>query len=148
MRAANGEIDPASLAPQSPALPARALPGSFTGSFTGGPIAKAHADFVMALAARKPCAFALEPAPSDFSARAVLCEELIGRVKTHLTALIEEAAENDATRLIRDAGLTQSIDAHLDDLSGDITGTLEQAAERLREERYEGCARGPFYRKR
>jgi len=128
MRAANDRFD------------SRPLPG--------GPIAKAHADFVMALAARKPCPFALEPAPEDFSARAVLCEELLERVKVHLSALIEEAAENDAAQLIREARIVQSIDAHLGDLSGDITGALEQAAERLREERYDGCPRGPFYRRR
>ncbi|HLH96320.1 MAG TPA: hypothetical protein VKW08_14495 [Xanthobacteraceae bacterium] len=136
-RATDGPIDVSS---NSPLGPTRPLPG--------GAIAKAHADFVMALAARKPCPFTLEPAPEDFTARAVLCEELIDRVRTHLSALVEEAAENDAAQLIREARLTQSIDAYLGDLAGDITGTLEHVAERLREERYDGCPRGPFYRRR
>jgi hypothetical protein len=114
----------------------------------GSDIAKAHADFVMALAARKPCPIALYPAPEDFTARAICCETLIDRVKAHLTALIDDAAENEPGCAIRDAELTASIDAHLTDLKGDITGTLEQIAERMRDDRYDGCARGPFYRRR
>jgi hypothetical protein len=116
--------------------------------YAGSDIAKAHADFVMALAARKPCPIALEPHPEDFTARAICCEALIDRVRLHLTALIEDAAENDPSRHIRDAALTTSIDAHLGDLKSDITGTLEQVAERIRDDRYDGCRRGPFYRRR
>jgi hypothetical protein len=122
--------------------------GSHERRHPGGDIAKAHADFVMALAARKPAAIALEPAPEDFTARAICCEALIDRMKVHLTALIEDAAQNDSGRLIRDAELAASIDAHLTDLKSDITGTLEQVAERIRDERYDGCRRGPFYRRR
>ncbi len=114
----------------------------------GSDIAKAHADFVMALAARKPCPIAIDPEPEDFTARAICCEALLERVKIHLTALIEDAAENDAGRLIRDAELTASIDAHLNDLKSDITGTLEQVAERILDERYDGRPRGPFHRRR
>ncbi|HEY6255201.1 MAG TPA: hypothetical protein VIY51_05350 [Xanthobacteraceae bacterium] len=114
----------------------------------GSDIAKAHADFVMALAARKPCPIALDPEPEDFTARAVCCETLIDRVRAHLTALIEDAAENEPGRAIRDAELTASIDAHLGDLKSDITGTLEEIAERIRDDRYDGCPRGPFYRRR
>jgi hypothetical protein len=94
------------------------------------------------------CPIAIEPAPEDFTARAVCCEALIDRVRLHLTALVEEAAENDPGRHIRDAELTASIDAHLTDLKSDITGTLEQVAERIRDDRYDGCPRGPFYRRR
>jgi len=114
----------------------------------GSDIAKAHADFVMALAARKPIAIALDPAPEDFTARAICCEALLDRVKDHLTALIEEAAESEPGRIIADAELAAAIDAHLGDLKSDITGTLEQVAERIRDDRYDGCARGPFYRRR
>jgi hypothetical protein len=122
--------------------------GSHERRHPGGDIAKAHADFVMALAARKPAAIALDPAPEDFTARAICCEALIDRMKVHLTALIDDAADNDSGRLIRDAELAASIDAHLGDLKSDITGTLEQVAERIRDERYDGCPRGPFYRRR
>jgi hypothetical protein len=111
-------------------------------------LAKLHADFVMGLAARKPAPIALEPAPEDFTARAICCEALIDRFKLHLTALIEDAAENEPGSSIRDAELTSAIDAHLGDLRSDITGTLEQIAERIRDEHYGGCPRGPFYRRR
>jgi hypothetical protein len=122
--------------------------GNRNSRLPGSDIAKAHADFVMALAARKPCPIALEPHPEDFTARAICCEALIDRVRLHLTALIEDAALNDPSRHIRDAALTTSIDAHLGDLKSDITGTLEQVAERIRDDRYDGCRRGPFYRRR
>ena len=102
----------------------------------------------MALAARKLRPIALEPAPEDFTARAICCETLIDRVKDHLTALVEDAAQNEPGRSIRDAELAASIDAHLSDLKGDITGTLEKIAERIRDDRYDGCLRGPFYRRR
>jgi hypothetical protein len=68
-------------------------------------------------------------------------------MQAHLATLIEDAATNEPGRVIRDAELLASIDAHLGDLKSDITGTLEQVAERIRDERYEGCAR-PFYRRR
>jgi hypothetical protein len=116
--------------------------------YPGSDIAKAHADFIMALAARKPAAIALDPHPEDFTARAMCCEALIDRVKLHLTALIEDAAQNDPGGFIRDAALAASIDAHLGDLKSDITGTLEQVAEHIRDDRYDGCPRGPFYRRR
>src|ERR1700722_1741934 len=125
--------------------PASASPNS---RLPGRDIARQHADFVMALAARKPIAIALEPAPEDFTARAVCCEALIDRVKDHLTALIDEAAQNDPGRFIRDAELNAAIDAHLTDLKSDITGTLAQVAERIRDDRYAGCPRGPSYRRR
>jgi hypothetical protein len=111
-------------------------------------IAKLHADFVMALAARKPVPMAIEPAPEDFTDRAVCCETLIDRVRLHLTALIDEAAAHEPGRAIRDAELAEAIDAHLGDLKSDITGTLEQIADRIRDDRYDGCSRGPFYRRR
>jgi hypothetical protein len=114
----------------------------------GTDLAKAHADFVMALAARKPCPIALDPCPEDFTARAICCEALIDRMKVHLTALIDDAAQNEPGCTIRDAELAASIDADLTDLKSDITGTLDQVAERIRDDRYDGCPRGPFYRRR
>src|SRR5258708_38895555 len=98
--------------------------------YPGHDIAKAHADFVMALAARKPCPIALDPHPEDFTARALLCEALIEAVQPHVTALIEDAAQNDPGSHIRDAALAASIYAHLTDRESDITGRLQQVAER------------------
>jgi hypothetical protein len=136
-----GETDDMTNAPApAPAILERRISGT--------DLAKAHADFVMALAARKPCPIALDPHPEDFTARAICCEALIDRMKAHLTALIDDAAQNEPGCQIRDAELTASIDAHLSDLKSDITGTLDQVAERIRDDRYDGCPRGPFYRRR
>jgi hypothetical protein len=112
------------------------------------PIAATHADLALILAAHAPAPIPREPDPEDFTARAICCEALIDGVAAHLGALIADAAGNDASGAIRDAELADTIDAHLCDLKGDITGTLERIAERLREERYGGCRPGPFYRKR
>lgn len=111
-------------------------------------IAKAHAGFITALAACKPTPIPLDPDPDDFTARAICCEALIDHVAAQLVALLEEAADNDPGAFVRDAGLAASVDAHLGDLKGDITGTLEKVAERLRDDRYGGCRPGPFYRRR
>ena len=69
-------------------------------------------------------------------------------IRDSLTALVADAAENEPGRAIRDTDLLASIAAHLGDLKSDITGTLEEIAERIRDERYDGCPRGPFYRRR
>jgi hypothetical protein len=111
-------------------------------------IAQTYADLVAALSGRVPLPIPREPDPEDFTARAICCETLIDGMAAHLNALIEDAAGNDASGLIRDAELVETIDAQLGDLKGDITGMLERIAERLREERYGGCRPGPFYRKR
>jgi hypothetical protein len=111
-------------------------------------VRKAHAEFVLALAMRKPVPIPREPEPEDFTARAVCCEGLIDGVKAQLTALVEDAAENEPGSLIREADLCAAIAASLGDLKSDITGTFERIAERIREERYAGCPPGPFYRRR
>ena len=111
-------------------------------------IRKAHAEFVAALASRPPRPIARDPDPQDFTDRAICCEALLERVKLHLSELIEDAAENDPGRFIADAELPATIDAHLADLRSDIAGALEQIAERVRDDRYGGCARGPLYRRR
>jgi hypothetical protein len=113
-----------------------------------GNIRKAHADFVMALAGHRPRPIACDPEPEDFSDRAIYCEALIGSFKVHLAEMIEEAAENDPTGTIRDGELPSSIDAHLGDLSSDIAGTLARIADRIRDNRYDLCPRGPFHRRR
>jgi hypothetical protein len=111
-------------------------------------VRKAHAEFVLALATRKPVSIPCEPEPEDFTARAMCCEGLIDGVKAQLIALVEDAADNEPGNLIREAELCAAIAASLGDLKSDISGTFERIAERIREERYDGCPRGPFYRRR
>ncbi len=97
-----------------------------------------------------PCGlFPVEPAAHDFTALSIRCEAVIGAVKGFLLQAVEHAAANEPGNEVRDAELAASIDAHLTDLSGDITGTLERIAQRVREDRYGGVtARGAMYRAR
>jgi hypothetical protein len=88
------------------------------------------------------------PSPEDFTRLATLAELVLSGAKEALTRIVREAAENDPTALLQDANLVATIDAHLSDLAGDVAGTLNQVAERLLEERYDGAPRGPMFRRR
>lgn len=116
--------------------------------FALSPIRQSHADLVARIAGASVQPIPLEPAPEDFTRRALVAELVLSAVKAHLTKLVEDVANNDPSSIMRDADLVRSIDAHLSDLAGDIAGTLNQVAERLIEDRYEGCPRGPMHRVR
>lgn len=89
------------------------------------------------------------PSPSDFTTRALRAELLLSIVRTTLIKLVTEATENDHTNIMKDADLVRSIDAHLSDLAGDISGALHQVAERLIADNYGSVTtRGPFVRVR
>jgi hypothetical protein len=88
------------------------------------------------------------PSPEDFTRRATLAELVLSGAKEALTKIVREAAENDPTAIMQHADLVATIDAHLSDLAGDISGTLNQIAERLLEDRYDGAPRGPMFRRR
>jgi hypothetical protein len=90
----------------------------------------------------------LEPAPADFTQHAVHAELVLSLVREYLTKMVQDAAENDSSNIIRDTELVRSIDAHLSDLAGDIAGTLNMVAEQLTDDRYGVSTRGPFYRRR
>lgn len=109
---------------------------------------QSHADLVARIASASVPPIAVYPSPDDFARRALIVDLLLSAVKEHLTAMVTDAAENDHTNIMRDADLVRTIDAHLSDLAGDISGTLNQVAERLLDDRYDGCARGPMHRVR
>lgn len=89
------------------------------------------------------------PSPSDFTTRALRAELLLSILRTTLIKLVTEATENDHTNIMKDAELVRSIDAHLSDLAGDISGALHQVAEHLADQNYGSVStRGPFYRHR
>lgn len=111
-------------------------------------IEQSHANLVARIASATVPPIAVYPSPDDFARRALLAELVLSAVKEHLTKLVEDAAYSDPSSIMKDADLVRSIDAHLSDLAGDIAGTLNQVAERLVEDRYEGCSRGPMHRVR
>jgi hypothetical protein len=88
------------------------------------------------------------PSPEDFTRRATMAELVLSGAREVLTKIVREAAENDPTAIMQHADLVATIDAHLSDLAGDIAGTLNQVAERLLEDRYDGLPRGPMFRRR
>jgi hypothetical protein len=88
------------------------------------------------------------PSPEDFTRLATLAELVLSGAKEALTRIVREAAENDPTAIMQHADLVATIDAHLSDLAGDIAGTLNQVAERLLEDRYDGLPRGVMHRVR
>jgi hypothetical protein len=111
-------------------------------------ITQARNDFIAGIAASKPHKIALDPDPEDFSVRAKHVEHVIDACKSYLTALVADAADNEPGSSIADADLVGTIDAHLCDLAGDITGTLEKVAERIASERYGDAAPMPHYNRR
>lgn len=88
----------------------------------------------------------VDPSPSDFTQRALRAQFLISMVQTELIRMVQEAAEN-SHEIDRDE-LLSTIDAYLTDLVGDLSGAFEKAAQQITDDRYEGCARGPMYRRR
>lgn len=88
----------------------------------------------------------LMPAPEDFTRRGLRAQLLLSVVQTTLNKMVREAAEN--SHEIEADELLASIDAHLSDVASDISGAMNKAAERIIEDRYDGCARGPMYRAR
>lgn len=88
------------------------------------------------------------PDPTDFTSRAVWAELKISILRAELIAAVMEVEQHDNTNTVRDAELVRSIDAHLSDLAGDVGGTFNKVAQNLIDDRYGGCARGPFYRTR
>jgi hypothetical protein len=111
-------------------------------------IDQSHADLVARIAAAAVPPIAIYPFPEDFTRRGLTATLILSAVKEHLTAMVTEAQQHDAGNSIKDAELIETIDAHLSDLAGDIAGAFNAAAERVIEDRYDGCARGPMYRRR
>jgi hypothetical protein len=94
-----------------------------------------------------PAPIPLEPSPEDFLQRALHVRLVLSLAKERLEKLVVEAALN--SNEVDGAELLRAIDAHLSDLGDDITGAFHQAADQLREDRYEGVStRGPFVRVR
>ena len=93
----------------------------------------------------EPPPLRLEPDPGDFERLALHALLILSDAKERVCALVADAALN--SHEIDD--LLASIDAHLSDVGDDVSGALHKAADRLRDDRYNGIiSRGPFVRVR
>lgn len=87
----------------------------------------------------------LEPGPEDFRAKAKEIEAFLTFVKHVMTNTADELAYNSPAidrQALCDALLS------LNDIASEWNGWLERAAERVEEERYDGCPRGVMHRSR
>jgi hypothetical protein len=103
--------------------------------------AGAHADLLVRLAASKPPRIALRPKPEDFADCARHVEDVIEACKAYLIGLIGYADENEQGSSIAKADVIGSIEAHLSDLAGEMSGTLDRLANRMIDEASGGNAR-------
>jgi hypothetical protein len=104
-----------------------------------------HSLFVARIAALRAPRIFLEPEPEDFNELAEYLGALLEAVKEHHGKVCTIAGMNGAGNL---DDLIGAGDAALSDLQSDFRGAMQRVAERLSEERYEGCGRGPMYRSR
>lgn len=92
------------------------------------PIRAAHADFVTAVAANRPWPIPLFADASDLEDRADHLKTVLDAVAVYVTALLDDTAQNVP------GGLDlRQIDALLSDLTSDVTGTIQCAADGIAE---------------
>ena len=84
---------------------------------------------------------AFRPKPEDFAGCARHSEDVIDACKAYLIELIGYADENEQGSSIAEADMIGSIEAHLSDLAGEMSGTLDRLANRMIDEASGGNAR-------
>ncbi len=93
------------------------------------PVRTAHAEFITALAGLRPWPIPLFADASDLDDRADYLKTVLSAVSAYVTAILDDTAQNIP------GGLDlRQIDALLSDLTSEVTGTLQQAADVLAEE--------------
>ena len=90
------------------------------------PIEVAHADFIADLTRRPPRAIPVDPCPSALEDRAEHVKGLFTGISGYLEALLDDAGQNVPGGLDR-----RQIDALLSDLTSEVSGTLQKAADDL-----------------
>jgi hypothetical protein len=96
---------------------------------SSNPVRAAHADFIAALAGLRPWPIPLFADASDLEDRADHLKEVLGTLSAYLTTILDDTAQNIP------GGLDlRQIDALLSDLTSEVSGTLQRAADVLAEE--------------
>jgi hypothetical protein len=90
------------------------------------PVRAAHAEFVAALAAHPPWPIPLYADATDLEDRADHLKTVLNAVSVYVTAILDDTAQN----LPGSLDLRQ-IDALLSDLTSDVTGTIQRAADAM-----------------
>lgn len=90
------------------------------------PVRAAHAEFVAAVAGHPPCPIPIYADASDIEDRADHLKTVLNVLSVYVTALLDDTAQN------LPGGLDlRQVDALLSDLTSEVGGTLQQAAEDL-----------------
>jgi hypothetical protein len=89
-------------------------------------VRSAHAEFVAAVAARPPWPIPIHADPSDLEDRAEHLKSVLDAVSGYLNTILDDSAQN------LPGGLDlRQIDALLQDLASEVSGTLRKAADAL-----------------
>jgi hypothetical protein len=99
------------------------------------PVRLAHAEFAATLAGNPPRPVLLYADVSDLEDRADHLEKVIDAVSVYLTAILDDTAQNIPSGLD-----LRQIDARLSDLTTDVTGTSQRAADAMAENMAGGIA--------
>lgn len=109
-------------------------------------IEQSHADLVARIASALPIIESPRLSADELASLSLTVSLAFSAFKEHMLKVAEAVAER-CTHVDR-ADLVGSIDAHLSDACGDLAGALARASEDERDELYDGCPRGPFFRSR
>ncbi len=90
------------------------------------PLQAAYADFIGSLTRRSPLAIPIDPHPFAFEDRAEHVKGVLGAVSAYVGVLLDDMAQNALGGLDR-----RQIDALLSDLSSEVAGQLQKAADDL-----------------
>ena len=104
----------------------RALTTGVAAKPSTSPVRAAHAELLAALAAHPPRPLPLNPNTFDLEDRADHLNKVLNALSVYMTAILDDTAENVPGGLdLPDVG------GGLSDLTSDVTGAIEQAAETM-----------------
>jgi hypothetical protein len=105
--------------------PRRHQPGdSASAKPSASPVRVAHAEFVSALAGQPPRTIPLDADAIDLEDRADHLSQVFSALSTYVAVILDDAAQNVSGRLD-----LPDVEAVLAGLAGDVTGTIQHAAE-------------------
>ena len=93
---------------------------------SANPVRAAHAEFVAAVAEHPPWPIPLYADATDLEDRADHLKKVLNALSVYVTAILDDTAQN----VLGGLDLRQ-VDALLSDLTSDVTGTIQRAADAM-----------------